>query len=241
MLVAMQKIEAILFDTFGTLVDWRSSLIAQLSEFGQSRGIEADWAALTDAWRGAYQPSMNRVRRGEVPWTNLDDLHRASLLRLVAEFGIAGVTDDDLTTLTQFWHRLEPWPDSSPGLHRLKRNHIIAPLSNGTVALLIHLGRHADLPWNMVFGSDLSRHYKPDPETYLGACALLGLPPARVMMAAAHNQDLAAAAALGLATAFIPRPTEYGAHQVKDLAAEGPWDVVATSVADLATKLGEAV
>jgi len=234
----MQPIQAVLFDTFGTIVDWRSSLIAELSAFGAERGIVVDWTALVDAWRGAYAPSMDRVRRGELPWTKLDDLHRASLETLVQRFGIAGLTPGDLDHLTRGWHRLAAWPDSVPGLTRLKRRFIIGPLSNGNVALLVNLARYAGLPWDMVFAAEVFGHYKPDPETYLGACRLLSLDPAQVMLCAAHNYDLHAARALGLLTAFIARPTEYGPAQTKDLAPDGDWDVVASDVTDLAQRLG---
>jgi 2-haloacid dehalogenase len=229
---------AIVFNTFGTVVDWRGSLIAELTEFGPKRGIGADWAALVDAWRAAYRPSMDRVRRGELPWTTLDDLHRASLDRLVREQNISGLTEADLRHINRGWHRLTPWPDAVPGLARLKRRYIIGPLSNGNVSLLTNMAKHAGLPWDMVFGSDLFGHYKPDAETYLGVCKLLDLEPGQVMMAAAHNGDLAAARKLGLMTAFFARPTEYGPHQSRDYSAESDWDIVATDIEDMATKLG---
>ena len=231
-------VKALLFDTFGTLVDWRTSLIADLSEFGCQHGIAADWTALTDAWRAAYAPSMDRVRRGESPWTVLDDLHRASLEKLLAEHNIAGLGETDLDHLTRAWHRLHPWPDSVAGMLRLRERFILGPLSNGNVALLTNLARFARLPFDVILGSDLFRHYKPDPETYLGACALLRLRPAEVMLVAAHNADLRAAAALGLRTGFIPRPTEYGPWQNKDFAAVETWDVVARDLLDLADQLG---
>ena len=228
---------AIVFDTFGSVVDWRGSLIADLSAYGAKRGIAADWTALVDAWRAAYHPSMERVRKREVPWTKLDDLHRGSLNGLVAKFGITGLTEDDLRHINLGWHRLDPWPDSVGGLTRLKRRFIIGPLSNGNVALLTKMAKHASLPWDVVFGSDLFGHYKPDPETYLGVARLLDLAPGEVMMAAAHNNDLAAARRSGLMTAFWPRPTEYGPHQKRDFAAEQDWDVVAKDIEDLATRL----
>lgn len=234
----MGGLRALLFDTFGTVVDWRSSLIAELTAFGAERGVSADWAALVDAWRGAYVPSMDRVRRGEIPWTILDDLHRVSLDRLVAEHRIRGLTAADLAHINLGWHRLDPWPDSVPGLTRLRTRFIIAPLSNGNVALLVGMAKRAGLPWDTVFGADVFGHYKPDPETYLGACRLLNVPPSAVMMCAAHNGDLRAARALGLHTAFIARPTEYGPHQTRDFAAEENWDVVTDSIEDLAVKLG---
>ena len=229
---------AIVFDTFGTVVDWRGSLIGELTAFGAARGIAADWAGLVDAWRAAYHPSMQRVRAGEIGWTRLDDLHRASLDRLVGEFGIAGLSEADLAHINRGWHRLHPWPDAVAGLARLKTRFIIGPLSNGNVSLLTNMAKHAGLPWDMVFGSDLFGHYKPDPETYLGVARLLDLEPGRVMMAAAHNGDLAAARTCGLMTAFFPRPAEYGPHQKRDFAAEGDWDVVAADIGDLAGRLG---
>ncbi|HEX5327439.1 MAG TPA: haloacid dehalogenase type II [Acetobacteraceae bacterium] len=235
--MAAKRPEAIVFDTFGTVVDWRGSLIADLAAFGRHRGITADWAALVDAWRAAYHPSMDRVRRGELPWTRLDDLHRASLDGLVQEHRIVGLTEADRCHVTLAWHRLNPWPDSVPGLTRLKRHFIIGPLSNGNVSLLTRMAKHAGLPWDIVFGSDLFEHYKPDPETYLGVCRLLDLEPAQVMMAAAHNRDLAAARKLGLMTAFFPRPTEYGPNQTRDLRAEDDWDIIAGDIEDMAARL----
>ena len=234
----MHGVKAILFDTFGTVVDWRGSLISELTAFGAARGLTADWTGLVDAWRGAYVPSMDRVRRGELPWTKLDDLHRASLERLVSEFGIGGLTEADLDHINRGWHRLRPWPDSVPGLTRLRTRHVIAPLSNGNVALLVNMARQAGLPWDMVCAAELFRRYKPAPETYLGAAALLGLAPAEVMMAAAHNADLHAARACGLQTAFFPRPTEYGPHQTRDFAADSDWTVVAADIEDLAARMG---
>lgn len=229
---------AIVFDTFGTVVDWRGSLINELTAFGRNRGIDADWTKLVDAWRGAYQPSMQRVRSGELPWTTLDALHRMSLDRLIEALGISGLTEADRAHINLGWHRLKPWPDSVPGLTRLKRRFIIGPLSNGNVSLLTNMAKQAGLPWDTVFGADVFGHYKPDPETYLGVCRLLDLEPGQVMMAAAHNGDLAAARKLGLMTAFFPRPTEYGPHQVRDFAAEQDWDVVARDIEELAERLG---
>jgi 2-haloacid dehalogenase len=234
----MNDVKAILFDTFGSVVDWRSSLIAEFTPWGEARGLKVDWAAFADAWRGAYHPAMDRVRKGELPWTILDDLHRQSLNRLVAEFGITGLSEAELDHMNRVWHRLTPWPDSVAGLTRLKTRYIIGPLSNGNVALLLNMAKYSGLPWDMIFGSEISKHYKPDPEVYLNACRMLGLQPYQVMMAAAHNYDLAAARALGLRTAFFARPTEYGPHQSKDFAATSDWDVVATDIKDMATKMG---
>ena len=229
---------AIVFDTFGSVVDWRGSLIADLTAFGQKRGIAADWPALVDAWRASYHPSMDRVRKGEQPWTKLDALHRASLDILVAQFGIKGLTEQDLEHINLGWHRLNGWPDSVPGLTRLKKRFVIGPLSNGNVSLLTNMAKHAGLPWDMVFGSDLFGHFKPDPETYLGVAKLMDLAPEPVMMAAAHNGDLGSARKCGLMTAFFPRPNEYGPHQKRDYTAEQEWDIVAKDIEDLAARLG---
>ena len=234
----MDDVKAVLFDTFGSVVDWRSSLIDELGAFGAARGLDIDWAAFTDAWRGAYKPSMDRVRTGQLPWTILDDLHRASLVELVARFGVTGLDDADLDHLTRAWHRLRPWPDSVAGLTRLKQRYIIGPLSNGNIALLVNLAKFAGRPWDVVFGSETCRHFPPDPEVYLGACGLLGLKPGQVMMAAAHNYDLAAARALGLRTGFFARPGEYGPHQLRDFKAESDWDVVARDIEELAAQMG---
>jgi 2-haloacid dehalogenase len=230
--------KAIVFDTFGTVVDWRGSLIADLSKYGTRKGIQADWIGLVDAWRAAYHPSMDRVRRGQQSWTLLDDLHRASLDHLVKEFGIRGLEEADLEHINRGWHRLHAWPDSIPGLLRLKSRFIIGPLSNGNVSLLLNMAKFAGIPWDMIFGSDLFRHFKPDPETYLGVARMLNVAPNQVMLAAAHNGDLAAARANGLLTAFFPRPAEYGPHQKRDTKAEHDWDIVATDIEDLATQLG---
>ena len=233
-----RKPVAIVFDTFGTVVDWRGSLIADLSAYGASRGVNADWTALVDAWRAAYHPSMDRVRKGELPWTKLDGLHRASLDKLAVDFGIKGLTEADLVHINLGWHRLHGWPDSVPGLTRLKKKFIIGPLSNGNVSLLLNMAKFAGIPWDMIFGSDLFGHFKPDPETYLGVAKMLDIEPGQVMMAAAHNGDLANARKCGLMTAFFPRPGEYGPNQKRDYAAEQDWDIVAKDIEDLAAQLG---
>ncbi len=230
-------LKAILFDVFGTVVDWRTSLITELSAWGADRLPEADWAGLVDAWRGAYAPSMDRVRKGELPWTPLDVLHRRTLEEIAPRFGVTGLTEAELDWMNRGWHRLNPWPDSVPGLTRLRQRYILSPLSNGNVALLTNMAKRAGIPWDLVLCAEVFERYKPDPEVYLGACRLLGLEPAQVMLCAAHNSDLAAAQRLGLRTAFIPRPTEYGPHQTRDFAAEGEWDVVAANMTALADRL----
>jgi 2-haloacid dehalogenase len=229
---------AIVFDTFGTVVDWRGSLIRALNEFGKERGLDAPWERIADRWRAAYQPNLDRVRLGELPWTILDELHRDALVELLPEFAIASLPENDVRFLTTCWHRLSPWPDAVEGLRRLKKKYVIGPLSNGNLSLLVDLAKFAELPWDVIFGADLFRHYKPDPETYLGVCAFLRLRPEQVMLGAAHNYDLAAARELGLRTAFIPRPLEHGKGQTTDLSADQPWDIVAADLIDLAEQLG---
>jgi 2-haloacid dehalogenase len=232
-------VQALLFDVFGTVVDWRGSLIGDLTAWGRTRGLDGDWAGLVDAWRSAYVPSMNEVRRHPGRgFVALEDLQRASLERLAPRFGLPALGDDDLDHINMGWRRLKPWPDSVAGLMRLKSRFLIAPLSNGNLALTAAMAKQAGLPWDVVFGTDLFGHYKPDREVYLGAARLLRLEPSDLMMVAAHNGDLEAAQRLGLKTAFVARPTEYGPHQTKDLAAEGDWDVVARDFGDLADRLG---
>ncbi len=231
------NVQAILFDVFGTVVDWRSSLIEELSAWGAGHGVGADWTGLVDSWRGAYAPSMDRVRRGELPWTKLDDLHMATLREIGPRFGLVGLSDADLDWVNRGWHRLRPWPDSVPGLQALHTRYILGPLSNGNVSLLVDMARGAGLPWDVILGAEVFGHYKPDPQTYLGACRLLSLEPDQVMLCAAHNHDLAAAQKLGLRTAFIPRATEYGPLQVRDFGPEGEWDVVAANMEDFAGRM----
>jgi 2-haloacid dehalogenase len=232
-------VKALVFDVFGTVVDWRTSLINDFTKWGDANGKKGDWTALVDGWRAVYAASMNEVRRHpERGYVILDVLHRRSLETLVAQLGIAGLTDDDLDYLTRGWHRLHPWPDSVAGLTRLKSKYIIAPLSNGNVALLTNMAKFAGLPWDLVMSAELFAHYKPDPETYLGAARLLCLAPSEVMMVAAHNYDLKAAQSHGLKTAFVPRPTEYGPLQTIDFEATGAWDIVANDFGGIADKLG---
>jgi 2-haloacid dehalogenase len=232
-------VKALVFDVFGTVVDWRSSLIDDFTNWAATRGVTADWAALVDAWRGSYMASMDDVRKHpERGYVILDVLHRRSLERLVTQFAIPGLDEADLRYLTMGWHRLNPWPDSVSGLTRLKAKFIISPLSNGNVALLTNMAKHAGLPWDLVLSAELFEHYKPDRETYLGAARLLGLKPEQVMMVAAHNNDLDAAQRLGLRTAFVARPTEYGPLQVRDYDAEGDWDIVAMNFDEVADRLG---
>jgi 2-haloacid dehalogenase len=230
-------LRALIFDVFGTVVDWRSSVIREGEELGRKKNLDVDWAAFADTWRSRYAPSMNRVRRGEIAWTNLDALHRTSLEVLLREFGVEGLTEDERVHLNRVWHRLEPWPDAVEGLTRLKERHVIAPLSNGNVALLVNMAKRAGLPWDLILSSELVRHYKPDPETYLSAPELLSLRPDQVMMVAAHPDDLRAAQKNGLKTAYVPRPLEFGPGRSAD-PPDSSFDLVADDFIELAEKLG---
>ena len=214
----MIEVQALIFDVFGTVVDWRGGLLAQLDSWGRKRGIKGDWTGLVDAWRMAYAPSMMRVRSGERPWADLDQLQRESIEDLAPQFGAARLDGAALDEMVRMWHALPGWPDSSTGLHRLRKRFVIAPLSNGHLALLVRIAKRADLPWDAVFGADVFRHYKPDPETYLGAVGLLALKPSEVMLVAAHPFDLAAAAKYGLRTCYVSRPLEYGAGRKIEVA-----------------------
>lgn len=235
----MSEIKALLFDVFGTVVDWRSSLIDNFTAWGKAKGIAGDWTALVDGWRGAYMPSMDEVRRHpERGFVILDDLQRQSIEPLAARLGITGLTVADFDGLTRGWHSLHPWPDSVAGLTRLKAKFIIGPLSNGNVALLTNMAKFGGLPWDLVLSAEIFGHYKPDREVYLGAAKILGLAPGEVMLVAAHNSDLAAAQSSGLKTAFVPRVTEYGPHQNRDFKADGNWNYVVKDFNDLADRLG---
>ena len=201
-------VKALVFDVFGTVVDWRGSIIREGQALGRRKKLKVDWPAFADAWRAGYRPAMARVRSGELPWTKIDDLHR-----------------------------LKPWPDARAGLAKLKRKHVIATLSNGNVALLTNMAKHAKLPWDCILSAEVVRHYKPDPETYLGAADLLGVKPAELMMVAAHKDDLHAARACGLKTAFVPRPKEYGPAVKPDVSRDPAFDIHARDFNDLARQL----
>lgn len=232
-----REVRLLVFDVFGSVVDWRTSVASDLGHWGKTQGIDADWEALALAWRGLYQPQMQKVRSGEREWTILDVLHREALDSLLPRFGLQGLSESQKQHINRVWHRLDAWPDSIAGLTRLKSHYTIAPLSNGNVALLTNMARHAALPWDLILSTEWFKAYKPQPQTYLGVAQVMGLAPHEVMLCAAHNDDLGAARAQGLRTAFWPRPTEYGSMQKKDFEAEADWDIVATDIRDLARQL----
>jgi 2-haloacid dehalogenase len=234
----VSAVKALTFDVFGTVVDWRSTIIREGTAFGAARSLSVDWARFADAWRGGYQPAMDRVRRGELPWTNIDALHRMILDELLEQFGLTGLSEADKDFLNRVWHRLEPWPDAVAGLTRLRQRFVIATLSNGNVALLTNMAKHAGLPWDCILSAELAKHYKPDPEAYQTAATLLGLPPQQVMMVAAHKNDLRAAQVVGCKTAFVPRPLERGPERTVDTTPDPAFDVHARDFLDLAQQLG---
>ena len=231
------SVEALTFDVFGTVVDWRSTVIREGRELGRAKALDVDWPAFADAWRDGYGPAMHRVRSGELPWKTIDELHRLILDELLDQFGITGLDEAEKDNLNRVWHRLDPWPDAVEGLTRLKSRYVVASLSNGNVALLVNMAKHGGLPWDAVLSAELAGQYKPDREVYLKAADLLGLEPAAVMMVAAHKGDLRAAAKAGLRTGFVPRPQERPNRQI-DLSVDGEFDVNATDFVDLARKLG---
>jgi len=236
--MAIPQVDALVFDVFGTVVDWRTSVADEGRMLGKTKGITADWEAFADAWRGKYQPFMSKVRGGELPWTKLDVLHRMGLDEVLTELGITSLTEDEKIDLNRAWHRLHPWSDSVPGLYRLKAKFILGTMSNGNIALMTNMAKFAGLPWDCILGAEVAKAYKPDPKTYLTGAELLDLPPERVMMVAAHQNDLLAAQKVGLKTAFVPRPLERGAGNSPDLTPDPSFDVVATDFVDLASQMG---
>ena len=228
---------ALAFDVFGTVVDWRSSISRELEQFGQRHGLQQDWPAFADNWRAGYAPAMDRVRRGELPWTRIDDLHRMILVELLDAAG-ASVSAAEVDDLNRAWHRLDPWQDSVVGLTRLKEKFTITTLSNGNMSLLTNMAKRAGLPWDCVISAELFHHYKPDREAYLGCADLLGVAPDELMLCAAHPGDLKAARAAGLKTAYVDRPLEHGPGGEQQRVGPDEFDFTATDFIDLADQLG---
>lgn len=234
----LNEIKALTFDVFGTVVDWRGTIVVEGTRMNRGHGWDIDWAAFADAWRALYQPSMSEVRDGKRPWVRLDDLHRESLDTLIPQFGLDDLGAAERDHLCRVWHRLRPWPDAVAGLLRLKMKFVLATLSNGNIALLVNMAKHANLPWDAILGAEVARHYKRQPEAYLTTADMLGLQPDQCLMVAAHNDDLVTAAGLGFRTAFVARPTEYGPAQSTDLIADYEFDIVTEDFNALAITLG---
>ena len=231
----VSDIQALVFDTYGTVVDWRAGVLEALVALGGSRGLTVDWEAFLSDWQ--TRPIMDRVNRGELPWMTMEAVHRQALAEPLAQYGLSRITDREIDALVQARWRLKAWPDAVPGLTRLKQRYVISTLSNASFIGMVKLAKWAGLPWDCVITAENARCYKPHPEVYRTAVSLLGLQPAQVMMVAAHNYDLRAAQAEGLHTVFVPRLTEYGPGQTTDLTPEGDWDVIAKDFLDLATML----
>ena len=234
----VNNIKALVFDVFGTVVDWRTSIASEAKQCLSKKGYELDWVLFADSWRAKYQPAMERVRTGGRGFVRLDILHMENLIEVLKDFDIKSVTETELNYLNRAWHRLLPWPDSVPGLLRLKKKFIIGTMSNGNVALMVNMAKNGGLPWDVILGAEPAQAYKPEPKTYLTGVDWLNLKPSEVLMCAAHNADLVAAGTQGLKTAFIARPTEYGPNQKHDFEAEHDFDYISENMLDLADKLG---
>jgi len=232
--MAAENVSALTFDIFGTVVDWRGTIVRE----GADLDASIDWAAFAEAWRGLYQPMLDRVRNGERPWTKLDDLERMAFDQVLVERGLTGLDETQKQHLNDVWGRLEAWPDAVPGLTRLKAKYTVCTLSNGSVRQMVGIAKRAHLPWDMILCAELFQAYKPDPRTYLGAAQLLQLEPGQIMMVAAHVSDLRSARSHGLRTAFVARPLEWGPDHAIEQPRPGEFDVMASDLVDLAARLG---
>jgi 2-haloacid dehalogenase len=229
-------VKALFFDVFGTLVDWRTSIAREAKAVLEPLGHKTDWLSFADAWRHEYQPGMEEVRAGRIPFSKLDVLHRRNLERILPRFGFTGLSEEVTAHLNRAWHRLDAWADVAPGLHRLKRKFLLAPVSNGNISLMVDLARRNDFPWDAILGAEIAGDYKPKPRVYLAAAEALDLAPGACMMVAAHTNDLRHAAACGLRTAHIARPNEKGPGRGEAMPSE-PVDVAAESLVELADRL----
>jgi 2-haloacid dehalogenase len=236
--MALDTIEALTFDVFGTVVDWRGSLVREVEALGRRVGVAVDPDAFANAWRGLYQPSLSEIREGRAPWARLHDLHRRSLDRLLPQFGLDFLDDAERAEFTLVWHRLDPWPDAVAGLHRLKRRFILATLSNGNIRLMVDMAKRAGLPWDAILGAEVAKAYKPQPAAYLTTADLLCLPPGQCLMVATHYHDLVAAQREGFRTCYVWRRDEYGPRGKNDLPVEHGLDLVVEDFGELADRLG---
>ncbi|MBX2998414.1 MAG: haloacid dehalogenase type II [Caldilineaceae bacterium] len=231
------NIRALTFDIFGTVVDWRSTIMEEGARLGKRKNLQVDWGLFADHWRAEYGPSMDRVRQNELGWTKLDDLHKQSLYKLLHDFGIIGLSDDEIEDFNKVWHRLHPWPDAVQGIARLRERYIVATLSNGNFAMLVNIAKTVGIVWDCILSAELAHCYKPDARVYRMAADLLSLPPSQILMVAAHPSDLKAAARVGFRTAYIPRPQEHGPDHKEDAVDRGKFDMVAADFNDLAAQL----
>ncbi len=231
-------VDALVFDVFGTVVDWRASVTKDVADVAHGKKVQGDWQKFADEWRTGYHDGMRRVNAGEWPWMNVDLIHRRKLDELLPKYGLSGLDEPERDRLNRVWHRLKPWPDSVKGLSRLKKRYVISPLSNGNFALLTNMAKSAGLPWDCILSAELTGRYKPDPQAYQKSAELLGVARSRVLMVAAHVGDLRGAQAAGLRTAFVTRPLEYGHHGTPDTAGDPSFDVSAMDFIDLAKQMG---
>ena len=238
----VKEIKALVFDVFGTVVDWRGGVIREGEALSAAKGLAVDWPAFADAWRAGYQPAMQRARSGAIAWTNVDGLHRVILDELIPRFGLGALKEVERDRFNRVWHRLDPWPDAVAGLTRLKARFVVSTLSNGNIALLVNMAKRAGLPWDCVLSAEIMKHYKPDPEVYQGAAALLGIARHELLMVAAHPSDLRGAARAGLRTALVNRPLERGPNPAgappPDALPDDRFDLVADDFVDLARRRG---
>jgi len=236
-MLAPSSVKALFFDVFGTVVDWRTSVARESEAVLKPKGFALDWLAFADAWRDQYQPSMDEVRSGAIPFSKLDVLHRRNLERILPRFNVTGLDEAALAHLNRAWHRLDGWPDAAPGLQRLHKKFLIAPVSNGNISLMTGIARRNDFPWDAILGAEIAGDYKPKPGVYLRAADAFDCAPHECVMVAAHSGDLAAAAATGLTTAHVARPNEHGPGK-GEAKPTVPVDIAVASFVELADRLG---
>ena len=240
----MLEVKALLFDVFGTVVDWRTGIAIEVQIIAKKYNIELNADDFADAWRAEYQPAMEQIRSGKRSFTILDILHLENLKKIAPRFNLNNLSNEDLNFLVSAWHRLPGWPDSSQGLNKLKKKFILATQSNGNIALMVNMAKYSNLSWDVILGAEVLGHYKPEPEAYIKACKALNLKPSECLMVAAHDDDLKAASLQGMKTAYVHRPFEYGKDKLFDIAEVNDykgnrnWDIMSKDFNDLAFKLG---